>query len=359
MPSLQSEEGQVRRRAAVLSELCENATGSGANHHAPSPLAQAVGHPSPAAAGLGDGYGWVTALDLELLHHYTVSTCFTLSTQQMTRDFWRVNLPHMGFSHPFILRGVLSLAALHLASYRASQRDILIEHAIIHHNASMTLALPLITTIEPEMTIPLTFFSVITFYIAFAMPKQPSFFIVSTDGVIPDWFLLFRGHRSILETNRYLLDGSSLSTMMFHGGKLMNEIWESQVVEHDGLRELEDKIRSHIQDQQKVGILLGATDALKRSFQLFRDNGEDDDNRVRSVSIWLFKVDDAFVTLLRRGDREALCVLAFLCVLLERLDNRWWMKGWGIHLIKRIYSVLDEGYRLWIRWAVEEVGWSP
>ncbi|RYP35089.1 hypothetical protein DL767_003994 [Monosporascus sp. MG133] len=356
MPGLQSEEGQVRRRAAVLSELYKNAAGSHVDHRAPSPLAQAVGSPSP--AGLKDGYGWVTALDLELLHHYTVSTCFTLSTQQMTRDFWRVNLPRMGFSHPYILRGVLSLAALHLASFRASQRDMLIEHAIIHHNASASLALPLITTMEPDEVIPLTFFSVLTFYIAFAMPKQPSFFIVGADGVIPEWFLLFRGHRSVLEANRYLVEDSSLS-MMFHGGRLMNEIWESQYVEHDGLRELEDKIRSHVYDQQKVGILLGASDALKRSFQLFRDNGEDDDNRVRSVSIWLFKVDDAFVSLLRQGDREALCVLAFLCVLLDRLDNRWWMKGWGVHLIKRIYSVLNEGYRLWIRWAVEEIGWSP
>ncbi|RYP92981.1 hypothetical protein DL770_000855 [Monosporascus sp. CRB-9-2] len=358
MPSLQSEEGQGSHVSNDINSPIQNAAGSQVDHRAPSPLAQAIGHPSPAATGLKDGYGWVTALDLELLHHYTVSTCFTLSTQQMTRDFWRVNLPHIGFSHPYILRGVISLAALHLASFRASQRDVLIEHAIIHHNASMSMALPLITTMEPEEMIPLTFFSVLTFYIAFAMPKQPNFFIVGADGVIPEWFLLLRGHRSVLEANKYLIEGSSLS-MMFHGGKQMSKIWESRYVEHDGLRELEDKIRSHVCDQEKVGILLTASDALKRSFQFFHDNAEDDDNRVRSVSIWLFRVDDAFVTLLRHGDREALCVLAFLCVLLERLDNKWWMKGWGIHLIERIYSVLNDGYRLWIRWAMEEIGWSP
>ncbi|RYP55669.1 hypothetical protein DL769_010073 [Monosporascus sp. CRB-8-3] len=335
----------------------QNAAGSQVDHHAPSPQAQAVGHPSPAAAEPRDGYGWVTALDLELLHHYTISTCFTLSTQQMSRDFWRVNLPQMGFSHPYILRGVLSLAALHLARSRASQRDILVEQAILHHNASASLALPLITNMEREIAVPLSFFSMLTFYITFAMPKQPSIFIVGTDGVIPEWFLLFRGMRSILEANRYLTQDSSLS-MMFHGGKLMSKIWESQHVEHDGLRELESKIHSHVYDQQKVRILLGASDALKRSFQLFCDTGEDDENRVRCVFIWLFKIEDDFVTLLRHGDREALCVLAFFAVLLERLDNKWWMSGWGVHLIERIYSVLDDGYRLWIRWAMEEIGWS-
>ncbi|RYO94036.1 hypothetical protein DL766_004091 [Monosporascus sp. MC13-8B] len=351
MPSLQSEEGQGSHVSNDINSPVQNAAGSQVDHPVPS-------QPAQAAAGLGDGHGWITALDLELLHHYTISTCFTLSTQQMTRDFWRVNLPHMGFSHPYILRGILSLAALHLARSRASQRGKLIEQAIIHHNASVSLALPLITNMEPEIALSLSFFSVLTFYIAFAMPKQPNIFIVGTDGVIPEWFLLFRGMLCIREANRFALEGSSLS-MMYHGGKLMNEVWESRSAEHDGLRELECKIRSHVYEQQKAAILLRASDALKRSFQFFRDPGEDDENKVRSVSIWLFKIEDDFVALLRQGDREALCVLAFFAVLLERLDNKWWMNGWGIHLIERIYSVLDEGYRLWIRWAMEEIGWSP
>lgn len=334
-------------------------------HHSATSHIESPG-PSPhgqltAESGLrmGLGYGWVTALDLELLHHYTISTCFTFSNHQMTRDFWRVNLPQMGFTHPYVLRGLLSLAALHLARSRASQRDLLIEQALVHHNASSAMALPLIGNINPNISMPLTYFSILTSNIAFASPKDPSNFLFVANGVIPEWLLLFRGVQDFFNADGGAMHASSLG-MMFHTGRRMNDLWDSEgPIEHEGLKELEDRILAHVYDQQKIEVLLAGISELKRAFQLFRDSGDDDDMRVRSMSLWIFKISDEFVALLRGDDRETLCVLAFFCVLLERLDNKWWIKGWGIHLIERIYSVLDEGFRLWIRWPIEEIGWAP
>lgn len=313
---------------------------------------------APSQAG-GLGAGWVTPLDLELLHHFTISTCFTFSSHQMTRDFWRVNLPQLGFSQPYILRGILSLAALHLARSRASQRDMLIELALVHHSASSSLALPLISNIGPDISMPLIYFSILTSYIAFASPKDPSNFLIVSNGVIPEWLLLYRGVRSFLDADKGAMHSSSLG-MMFVDGHKMNEVWETlSDVDHEGLRELEGRIRFYVHDQEKAEVLLGGIDALKRSFQLFYSSRDDDDRRVRCMSMWIFKISDEFVALLRGDDHEALCVLAFFCVLLERMDSKWWIKGWGIHLIERIYSVLGEGYRLWIRWPIEEIGWAP
>ncbi|KAK7742416.1 hypothetical protein SLS62_010724 [Diatrype stigma] len=318
------------------------------------------GPPGPLTAGTGlAGYSWVTALDLELLHHYTISTCLTFSSHQMTRDFWRVNLPQMGFTHPYILRGILSLSALHLARSRASQRDMLIEQAIIHHNAASAMALPLISSINPDITMPLTYFSILTSNIAFASPKEPSNFLIISDGIVPEWLLLLRGVRTFFEADGGAMHASSLG-MMFYAGRRLDEAWERQEPdEHEGLKDLECRIQTHVYDRKKVEVLLSGTCSLKRAFQLFRDSGDDDDMRLRSVCIWMFKINDEFVSLLRADDHEALCVLGFFCVLLERLDNKWWIKGWGVHLIERIYSALDEGYRLWIRWPIEEIGWAP
>jgi hypothetical protein len=41
------------------------------------------------------------------------------------------------------------------------------------------------------------------------------------------------------------------------------------------------------------------------------------------------------------------------------LDSCWWMEGWATHLIAKIYHLLDEEHRLWIRWPIEEIGWIP
>lgn len=277
----------------------------------------------------------------------------------MTRDFWRVNLPQMGFAHPYILRGILSLSALHLARSRASQRDLLIEQAMIHHNAASAMALPLIGSINPDITMPLAYFSLLTSNIAFASPKEPNNFLIISNGIVPKWLHLFRGVRTFFEADGGAMNASSLG-MMFYDGRRLHEAWDYQEPdEHEGLKELEGRIQSHVYDQKKVVVLLAGINSLKRAFQLFRDNGDDDDMRMRSVCLWMFKISDEFVALLGGDDREALCVLAFFCVLLERLDNKWWIKGWGVHLIERIYSALDEGYRLWIRWPIEEIGWVP
>lgn len=277
----------------------------------------------------------------------------------MIRDFWRVDLPQMGFSHHYLLRGILSLAALHLSCSRVSQRDMLTERALVHHNASLAVAMPMITTVGPCMPLPLIQFSIVTSYIAFASPKQARNLLIVSDGVTPDWLLLFRGVRNFIEFDGGAMQASSLD-MMHRSGLLMNLEWEACTdIGHDAIAELEDRIRGYFTDEQKAEILLGGTDALKRSFKLFRDKAGDDDSRVRCLSMWIFKVRDDFVALLRSNDYGALCVLGFFCVLLARLDHKWWIKGCGVHLIQRIYSTLDAGHRLWIRWPIEEIGWAP
>ena len=73
----------------------------------------------------------------------------------------------------------------------------------------------------------------------------------------------------------------------------------------------------------------------------------------------MYKVQDGFLALLNARHPKALCVLAFFCVILHRLEYNWWFQGWGTHLIERLYGALDDGHRLWIRWPIQQIGWIP
>ena len=77
---------------------------------------------------------------------------------------------------------------------------------------------------------------------------------------------------------------------------------------------------------------------------------------VMDVLIWLWAVSDTLVPLLKQDQPEAIVVFAHFCVLLKHHEAVWWLRGWGDHLIRRAYEVLDEKHRDWIRWPVEEVG---
>ncbi|KAI2466961.1 hypothetical protein F4781DRAFT_423633 [Annulohypoxylon bovei var. microspora] len=322
------------------------------SNHIPSPAATSLNHPPPA--------DWFSALDLELLHHFTTSTCFTFSTEPIIRNFWRINVPRMGFTYHYVLKGILSLAALHLARLKPQRRDLLIEQAMVHQNASSSLALPVLNDLSSENSVPILFFSMLTTYIAFGSPKETSDLLVTSNGAMPQWLLLFRGMRSVVEYNNEAISSIMSLGFVFDSGRQMGDIWRNMIPpEHEGLKELEATIRFYVKDPQKLSDLTDAIYAMRRAFAFCHSSSIMDDQRVRGVFMWLFNVPDGFTILLRERDNEALTILAFFCVLLKRLDYNWWIEGWGVHLVGRIYAALDDGYRLWIQWPIEEVGWVP
>jgi len=137
--------------------------------------------------------------------------------------------------------------------------------------------------------------------------------------------------------------------------------WESHSPEdHEFLKELEYNIRAqNANDSWKEKTLLDAVDALKRSYSFLKGKDFRDQDKLRGFYIWIFRISDDYLKLLKKADNDALCVFAFFCVLLRELERYWWMEGWAVHLMRRIYLMLDDVYRLWIRWPMEEIGWIP
>ncbi|KAI4593985.1 hypothetical protein KJ359_008773 [Pestalotiopsis sp. 9143b] len=299
-----------------------------------------------------------TVTDLELLHHYTTSVCMTISTEPLARSFWRINIPQIGFNTPFILKGILAVSALHLARYRPDRKEFYTGLAFQHHNAALAQASPLIANIDIDNGVNLFLFSTLTYFFSFAKPRGPTDFLLSENSAVPDWLYLFRGVRALIESMGSMLRTSSIS-FLFEEGKKIHYHWLSLDYDSEGFRELQTNIQSSVADDAKRDTLFEAIDSLKKSFALANDSSLSDGNRSRGVFVWLYKISDSFIDLVGAGDSEALCVLAFFCVLLRRLDYLWWIESWGIDLIERIYNRLNDTYKLWIRWPIEEVGWVP
>lgn len=282
----------------------------------------------------------------------------------MVRNFWRVNVPQMGFTTPYILKGILSLSALHLAKFRPERREFYLEAALSQHNAAVNLVSQLILAITAENCVELFLFSTITNYFTFGKPREPDTFLFAKDGVLPEWLVLFRGVRAVMETEIDVIRRSPVAAM-FETGFAIHQYWITHTFENEPLRSLEASIRESLQDEpENLDTMMLAMDDLKRSYAIFYGAGPEsrahsDDDKVRGIFIWLFKISNHFMSLVGGGHNEALCIFAYFCVLMRRLDFMWWMEGWGLHLIERIYSRLNDNYRCWIRWPIEETGWVP
>lgn len=74
--------------------------------------------------------------------------------------------------------------------------------------------------------------------------------------------------------------------------------------------------------------------------------------------LWLYKVADDLVPLLKSPTQEAVAIFAHFSLLLKQHESQWWLQGWAIHIISQAYSVLDEAHRSWISMPMKEIGWK-
>lgn len=76
------------------------------------------------------------------------------------------------------------------------------------------------------------------------------------------------------------------------------------------------------------------------------------------IFFWVV-LSEKFLPLLADMEKEALVVLAYFCILLNKLPAQWWLDGWVNYLMEKIYDTLGEEHRIWIQWPMEELGWLP
>jgi hypothetical protein len=265
----------------------------------------------------------------------------------------------MAFNTKYLLDGILALSALHIARYNPGRRNILIPYAIERHSASLSKASPLLAMVTPQSSPPLFVFGVLTLYYSMAQPIQEDDELIFGNGVIPEWLYLMRGIETVVMAEASVF--SSPVSLIFRSTWGSLDYWKTHTPEQfPVLTELNDRICAEIPDgRERQVVLQEAVVALSRSYSFLYGRNFKDQDKLRGFYEWLFEISDAYLGLLKSGDNGALCVLAFYAVLVKDLEKYWWIEGWAVHLIRGIYMLLDGEHQLWIRWAIEEIGWVP
>ncbi|KAJ3498136.1 hypothetical protein NLG97_g1360 [Lecanicillium saksenae] len=244
-----------------------------------------------------------------------------------------------------------------MAHFRPELRQYYYAHAKTRHTAATSLATPLLCDISPENVIPMHCFSIMTLFISFASLKDEDDLPFDTNGIVPRWLALFRGVRTVLESNNRAIYKSKIS-FLFHSVDF-NNVWQSNQSDLESLAEFKGYLETSPEEDSTRELLCSAFQDMQKAFYFFYHQDLGNDGKVRSLFTWMYKVPDEFLSLLRQGNSKALCIMAFLCVLLHRLEYNWYFQGWATQLIERIYAALDDVHRFWIRWPIQEIGWVP
>ena len=157
----------------------------------------------------GFGMASLTMLDLELLHHYCISTSLTLSSDPIMRNHFLEGVPQVG--HPYVLYSLLALAASHLAHFRPESRRYYYEHARARHTAATSMATTLLPDISTSNAIPIYCLSILTMFISFGSLRDEDDLPFHANSIMPSWLALFRGVRTVLEANNGAIYSSSVA----------------------------------------------------------------------------------------------------------------------------------------------------
>ncbi|KAF8861663.1 hypothetical protein BDZ45DRAFT_687473 [Acephala macrosclerotiorum] len=302
----------------------------------------------------------VNLVDHELLHHFITTTCLTFSSSVLIQRLWQTTVPQIGLCHDFVLHAILAISGLHLARIKPEMNTLYTVKAIAHHQAASKVAIPLMSNIDAENTSSLFLFSVLTSFFALASSQISGQASAAEDFNLPAWLFLMQGTRRILEKKFDAIKLGSLGPMLISVQEV--KLYNAPPTKGEGLRSLENLIT----ESAATG-LIGAdaaeacSAALQQLAQLFTVAYEDisSADHLRQILAWTLMVPNAYITLVQSQMPEAICIFAYYCIILKRLETSWLMEGWSAHLISSIHYLLDEHYRPYIGWPAQEIGWAP
>ncbi|KAH8589033.1 hypothetical protein B0O99DRAFT_523958 [Bisporella sp. PMI_857] len=291
----------------------------------------------------------------ELFQNFCMETYHTIHWDPVQQMVWKDSVPQIARSFDFVMHSLLALSALHL-SHLYPQGESYALRALLHHQFSIHLGGKALSRITNENCSAVYIFSVLLALYVIARPREPEDLLLVGEMGIAPWLLMFRGTRVITDNSLESLISGPLAPMIKGGMQrveLQNSANNSLSTGKEQLMMLQVFITKTTADARLLRIYTEAVEELQKSFMTF--SFDQYDHGTTDAFIWVHRVSDEYLLLLRGQTQESLCILAFFSVLLHKMKAKWWCEGWSTHLMTQIDRLLDETHRRWIWWPFKEV----
>lgn len=290
--------------------------------------------------------------DLELLHHFTISTCTTLPKSSQVSRIWQVDVPRLAFSHAYLMHQLLALSGFHLAQLHPEQCSRYALQGSLHQDEGIQGMRKALGEITSESCHALFATSCLLCFGVFASLAFPGAADNSptVQGLI-DAFLLVKGMSGILNTYEETLRGGPLG-LVFGPGAPVSPSNDSLIA----IAAHKVKIYADILDEFGVddavkAVVNAEIDALSRWINLAANSTTYAE--IRTVMTWPISMSEDYIALIRQHHPAAVALMAYYCVILHATGgNYWFVRGWGSSVAKDIESTLPTQWREAVRWPM-------
>ncbi|KAL1640167.1 hypothetical protein SLS58_007281 [Diplodia intermedia] len=340
----------------------------------PQPASPSPALASPASTSTQTPGLTFSVEDMELLHHYTVSTSLTFSTRSDVLEVYRLAAPEIAFSDPPLMNGLLAISGLHRAHCCSDieKRRLYSTIAAAHQNIALGAFRERLSNLTRENCPGVFLFSAwLTLYVLGSMHRlqsaDPDAASVIDFEDPSEWIRLMRGVPSILRQS---------AVWSWIRESPLRPILEPGLVTDEPLSpELERRFATlrralideplHVStpdapqmDEEECKVYAESLAMLQKytAFILRPSTPEGPLDLVGTTMIWPNIVPDRWVDYLGQHRPGALVMLAQFAVLVNNLRGFWWAKGWGQGLVVIAWKLLPPEWKSLVEEPAERVG---
>ncbi|KAH8805910.1 hypothetical protein F5884DRAFT_680921 [Xylogone sp. PMI_703] len=313
-------------------------------------------HAAPSNGLVSTGHNELNVGDLELLHHFTTVTCYTLSSVPSDCRLWQTPIVKEALDHPFLLRGILALAAFHLSRLKPAQSTEYIVKASTHQDLAIFEFRPILQKISASNCLAVFLFSGVLALETFAsMRSSLDSNIGSLDGML-HCIHLVRGIEMSLTAWMPTIQMAEASGIICFPGCEQIEYADVTLLDYETKLVFSqlDNLCGCVSDPGAASAYAHAVKTMRNIFATVENPKTR--STVAITAYWLYQISHTYVLLLRERVPEALVVLAHYAVLLHRHDSYWYFDGWGRQLVRVIGDVLGPSWNVHLEWPRRMVG---
>ncbi|MCJ1340141.1 hypothetical protein MMC09_005435 [Bachmanniomyces sp. S44760] len=302
--------------------------------------------------------------DLELLHHWTVFAAKGFGDRPGDEKSWQVDVPQMAVSHPYLMRGILAVSALHMARVRATRKDYYLVLAAYHQGLALPYYRQIMGDIKESLNqenchVIISFASLTCVY-AFAYPQSPGSALpvgVTASAGVPHWLNILRGARQITTVaEKWIANGP----MTYQVRRIRWKVDVSCNPDDGKLAALESlldrgsDIATSPNGEEEMQAYRMTLQLLRESFAMPYLPSQTLGVKL-SLFLWVESMPQLFLELLSELRPEALILFAHSCVMMKKMSQYWYIEGVAESILSAIKATLDDHWRPWIAWPLREI----
>ncbi|KAJ5766316.1 uncharacterized protein N7511_003932 [Penicillium nucicola] len=286
--------------------------------------------------------------DLELMVQWCTHTSLTLSRNSSVTWIWKSVIPRKAAHHPFLMNGILALAALHRAfgECSADTRGRYLAIAQAHHSEAIT-GIAREESLQSSNADATYALSNIIIIFTFALPlySKPSHEMEYLDELLRIFHICRESITILMAVVQWVREGQlatlvDTETVSFHPSMGANP--QPAPYNLGALHHLYSNI-SHIYTAAERETYESVIQDLQIAFESLASPQEP--STVTAMFRWIFAVRREFIQMLKSRKPLAMVIVVYFSVLMHRLRGYWWVGDWSQRLLDEIYYTIDPEWR--------------